>query len=312
MRSPRLAPAGHPFRGRRFARPRVAAGVVAAVVCSLIAAALPSSAALPPPDPKDPPPSMCSHLAETNPPGHNGYGLPTAFYFNEGILTDGILKLSHIQAAACALFSFPFNPPSPDPSGFQPNGSVAPILGATAPTDQVNLTPLNDPGTLTLNVPNNVPVIGGIQDGTGQLFLKGPMQAVVHQSAAANDPGALDLDIWGTFSGVLNLALLGVNPPQMSCPILPVNASLSTTYQETAQGLAPTAPISGPLGDAHGDIAVAPVKLQSGPCTFAGGQNLPVVGQLIAGVLNNTIASGMANWSSPLVASLSLSAPATP
>ena len=291
----------------RCGRGASAAIAVIAAVCLLASMAPAASATLPPPDPNDPAPALCAHQSETNPPGNKGYGLPVAFYFHNGILTDGALKVSNIQAAACALFTLPFTPPNADPSGYQPN-PIQPILGATAPSNWVNLTPANDPGMLTLN---NVPVADGFEGGTAQFFLQGPISAVVRQDTDPRDPGSLDLDIWATFSGIANVELLGITPAQATCPFLPVNASLSTTYQETAAGLAPTAPISGPLGEATGDIALAPVKLQSGPCSGPGGVPLPIVGQQISGFLNQTLLAGMANWSTPMVASLSLSAPAT-
>lgn len=290
---------------------RIPVAILTAVVAlsGLLLAAVPSAATLPPPDPKDPAPAMCAHQAEVNPSGNKGFGLPTAFYFHDGILTDGALKLSNIQAAACVYFTLPFTPPTPDPNGYQPNPSAAPILGASAPADQVNLTPQGDPAQLTLNV-GSLPLLGGAEFGTAQFFLQGPIQGVVRQNTDPRNPGTLDLDLWATFSGVANVGLLGATPSLVSCPILPVNASLSTTYPETAAGLAPTAPLSGPLGDVNADIALAPVKLQSGVCNGPGG-GLPIVGQQISAFLNQTLLSGMANWSTPVTASVSLSTPAT-
>lgn len=290
-----------------------AAALLAIVVLSgLVLTTVPSSATLPPPDPKDPAPAMCSHLAEVNPSGYKGFGLPTAFYFHDGVLTDGPLKISNIQAAACVYFALPFTPSSPDPNGYQPNPSAAPILGASAPPEQVNLTPPNDPPILTLNVPNTFPVLGSAEAGTAHFDLQGPITGVVRQNTDPRNPGTLDLDLWATFSGVAYVQLLGLTPSQMTCPFLPVNASLSTTYPEAAPGLAPTAPLSGPLGDIQGDIALAPTKIQAGPCSGPGGIGLPIVGQQISSFLNQTLLSGQGNWSTPVTASVSLSAPATP
>ena len=298
----------------RRSRRRIPAAVaaVASVLSGLVLAAVPSSATLPPPDPKDPAPATCSHLAEVNPSGYRGFGLPTAFYFHDGVLTDGPLKISNIQAAACVYFALPFTPATPDPNGYQPNGSVAPILGASAPPDQVNLTPPDDPPILTLNLPNTFPVLGNAEAGTAHFDLQGPITGVVRQNTDPRNPGTLDLDLWATFSGVANIGLLGLTPSLMSCPFLPVKASLSTTYTETAPGLAPTAPLSGPLGDVNADIALAPTKIQAGPCSGAGGLPLPIVGQQISSFLNQTLLSGLGNWSTPVTASVSLSAPATP